>query len=254
MQLGSSFVPYTNIHVTYSHSAFPSHSASGGVEMSSLYTKLRTTAEATVKLHNALSPWSPHSVMAKGRLLPLIRRHWGAQRAFEVMQQMLEQRSVSDPAHSGQLSKRYFQIMAQRLLDHTYSPAMSLRQTSVEGTQQKTTEADTTAESSPVMRLSSDSGIGMRGVSGGEASVTATREEPREGAKVPGDTVRRRRPVTPNVLRRSTPSFASNGGGDRKKDGEDDKSDRKKDRKKQGATGDDEGKRKSGLWTWASWF
>ncbi|TFB03770.1 hypothetical protein CCMA1212_004604, partial [Trichoderma ghanense] len=255
MQLGNSFMPFVNIHVTYSHSAFPSHLASGeGVEMSSLYTKLRTSAEATVKLHNALSPWSPHPVMAKGRLLPLIRRHWGAQRASEVMRQMLEQRSVSSPAHTSERSERFFQSMAQRLLDPTYSPAMSPRQTSGQGTQQMTTDADITAESSPVMRLSCDSGISMRGVSRGEMSVTANRDQPCEDAKGQEDTIRRKRPMTPNVLRNSTPSFASNSVGDRNKDGADDTSDRKRDKKKQGATGDDGGKRKSGLWTWASWF
>ncbi|KAL6883930.1 hypothetical protein HDV57DRAFT_493214 [Trichoderma longibrachiatum] len=254
MQLGSSFMSFVNIHVTYSHSAFPSHLGSGGAELSSLYTKLRTSAEATVKLHNALSPWSPHPVMAKGRLLPLIRRHWGAQEASEVMQQMSEQRSVSSPAHTGKVSEGYFQSMTQRLLDPICSPVVLPRRTSTQGTQHMIDEADTEAEPSPVMRLSCDSGIGMRGVSGGEVSVTAKRDQPCDGAKGQGDTVRRRRPVTP-VSRNLTPSFsAGNRGVDRNENGHDDQSDKKKDRRKQGATGDNVGKRKSGVWTWASWF
>ncbi|KAH0497032.1 hypothetical protein TgHK011_004368 [Trichoderma gracile] len=254
MQLGDSFMPFVKIQVTYSHSAFPSHLTPGGAEMSSLYTKLRTTAEATVKLHDALSPWSPQPVMAKGRLLPLIRRHWGPQRASQVMEQMVEQRSVSSPTHTGGLSERYFQSMEQRLSDPTYTPAISPRRTSLQGAQQMTRETDSTAEPSPAMRLSCDSGIGMRGVSGGEMPVALERDQLCEDVKEQHDTVRRKRPVTPNVPRNPTSGFASNSGGDRNEESENDNSANKKDHRKQGATGNDGGKRKSGLWTWASWF
>lgn len=254
MQLGDIFIPFLNIQVTYSHSAFPCHLASAGAEMSSIHTKLRTTAEATVKLHNALSPWSPQPVMAKGRLLPLMRRHWGAQRASEVMEQMVEQRSVSSPVHTGGLSERLSYSMAQRHSDPADSPAMSTRRTSLQGTLQMTTEAHTTARSSPVMRLSCDSGIGMRGVSRGEVSVTAGEDQHCEGVQEQQATVRRRRPVTPIVSRNPTPSFANSSGGERNQDSEHDNGAKKKDNRKQGATGNDGGKRKSGLWTWASWF
>ncbi|KAL6881063.1 hypothetical protein J3F83DRAFT_720903 [Trichoderma novae-zelandiae] len=253
MQLGNSFMPYMHVHVTYSHSAFPCHLASEGVEASSLHTKLRTAAEATIKLHNALSPWSPHPGMAKGRLLPFVRRHWGAQKASEVMQQMSEQRSASSPAHTCRRSEGHRQIMTQRLLDHTHSPIMSPRHGSIQETQQQMSETALATEPSPVMRLSCDSGIGMRGASGGEVLVTAKRGKRREEAEEQEDTVRRRRPMTPNVPRNLTPSSASNSGGGRNEDGDGLPNDKKKDKKKQGA-GDVEGKRKSGLWTWASWF
>lgn len=246
---------FMNIHVSYSHSAFPSHLASvGAIEMSSLHTKLRTTAEATVKLHNAFSPWSPHPVLIKDRVLPLIKRHWGPQKASEAMQQMLAQRSTLAPAHSRALPERDEQNMTQELLHHSYSPTISPRQMSIQGTQQMMAKSGRSTHPLPVNRVSHDSGIGMRGVSGGKVSGTGKRGKRGKGEKEDReDSLRRRWSITPDILRNLTPSLGSHSGGDRDKDGDDYKRNENKD-KKHGATGNDKGKKDVSLWTWATWF
>lgn len=76
LELGDTRVEYMQIRVTYSHSAFPDHcplGTSSGV--SNIRTRMETTAMATLKLYNELSPWSPRPAPAPHPLLELIERH-----------------------------------------------------------------------------------------------------------------------------------------------------------------------------------
>ncbi|KND92999.1 hypothetical protein TOPH_02247 [Tolypocladium ophioglossoides CBS 100239] len=91
LQLGSSMVGYMHIRVSYSHSAFPEYSsaeaATAGV--SSLRSRLETTATANLKRHNALSLWSPRPETSQNHLLQLVERHWGADKATSVKEQIM---------------------------------------------------------------------------------------------------------------------------------------------------------------------
>ncbi|PNY29381.1 Uncharacterized protein TCAP_00706 [Tolypocladium capitatum] len=91
LQLGSSVVGYMHIRVSYSHSAFPEYSSAEAdtVGVSSLRSRLETTATATLKPHNALSLWSPRPETSQSHLLQLIERHWGADQAMSVKDQII---------------------------------------------------------------------------------------------------------------------------------------------------------------------
>ncbi|KAL7916092.1 hypothetical protein GGI35DRAFT_18957 [Trichoderma velutinum] len=249
LQLGDSLMTYMSIHVSYSHSAFPSKSASvGAVELSSIHTKLSTTAEAAIKLHNALSPWSSHPIPVKNRLLPLIECHWGPQKASEAMRQMLAQRSALAPEHTRALAEKNEQ---GELLYHSYTPTISPRQTSLQGTQQ--TKVRPSSHPLPVERVSYDWRVGSRGVSDGKIPERVRSGKPykrrKEGKEA---SLRDKWSTMPDIYRGLTSNFASNVYGDCNEDGKDDKSGKGQDQK-HGAT-EDNGKKNASLWTWATWF
>lgn len=254
LQLGDSLMTYMSIRVSYSHSAFPSKSTLvGAVESSSFHTKLSTTAEAAIKLHNALSPWSPHPMPVKNRLLPLIKRHWGPQKASEAMQQMLAQRSALTPEHDRALTEGYEQNMTREPLHHSYTPTISPRQTSLQGTQQMKANPCPSSHPLPVKRMSHDWGVGSRGVYDGEIPERARSGKPcmrgKEGKRAYlHDTW----PTRPGTLGGLMSSHANNLYGECNEDGEDDKIG-KGQGQKHGATGGN-GKKNASLWTWATWF
>ncbi|EHK22360.1 uncharacterized protein TRIVIDRAFT_54187 [Trichoderma virens Gv29-8] len=255
LQLGDSLMTYMSIHVSYSHSAFPSKPASAGsVEISSLHTKLSTTAEATIKLHNELSPWSPHPILVKDRLLPLIKSHWGPRKASEAMQQMLKKRSTLTSEHTKALTEELDQDITQELPHHRYSPAIDPRQTSIQGTRQMNVKSRPSSHPLPVARVSYDWEAGMRGVSDGKVAGTGKSGKSGKGRKEGKEaSLGDRWSATPGVLGSPTYNLASDMYGDRDEDGEDDKRNKGKDQK-HGAAGDDGGKKNAGLWTWATWF
>ncbi|KAF4437419.1 hypothetical protein F53441_13053 [Fusarium austroafricanum] len=82
-ELGDSVVNYMRVRLSYRHSAFPMGKDIGipDDEMFSIHNKIVTVATASVKLHNALSLWSPPPASSSNPLLPLAERHWGVANA-----------------------------------------------------------------------------------------------------------------------------------------------------------------------------
>lgn len=76
-ELGDSTISYMTVKLSYRLSAFPEWqdvgSASDG--MFSTHSKIETVVTASVKLHNAMSLWSPPPALKPNPLLPLIQRH-----------------------------------------------------------------------------------------------------------------------------------------------------------------------------------
>ncbi|EWG45222.1 hypothetical protein FVEG_06102 [Fusarium verticillioides 7600] len=89
-ELGDSTVSYMTVRLSYRDSAFPMCQDTGIVEddMFSMHSKIETVATASVKLHNAMSLWSPAPVLRSNPLLPLVERHWGTMSARKVMAQI----------------------------------------------------------------------------------------------------------------------------------------------------------------------
>jgi len=77
LQLGSFVVGYMQVRVSYSHSAFPEYKTMqpGAVGVSSLRSRLETTATATLKRRKNLSLWSARPRSCGGSLLDMIRLH-----------------------------------------------------------------------------------------------------------------------------------------------------------------------------------
>ncbi|KAH6607470.1 hypothetical protein Trco_003783 [Trichoderma cornu-damae] len=250
-QLGDSLAPYMKIQVSYSHSAFRSQlTAAGGTEVSALHTKLTTTVEATVKLHNIHSPWSPHPVLGKDRLLALIERHWGSQKASEAMQQMQAQRCTPIPAPTETALEGNEKNTTQRIPNHSCSPVISPGRISSQELPETMANSNPSTHPERCKRVSHDSGIGMRGASGSRVSVAGNRgkEEKRVSLQVMCS-------VPPDIIGRLTPALASDGGGDGQDGGKDCKSsDNTAKGKKHGAVGEAKAKKEPGFWTWAAWF
>ncbi|CCT63834.1 uncharacterized protein FFB20_12795 [Fusarium fujikuroi] len=89
-ELGDSTVSYMTVRLSYRNSAFPMCQDMGIVEddMFSMQSKIETVATASVKLHNAMSLWSPPPVSRSNPLLPLVERRWGTTSARKVMGQI----------------------------------------------------------------------------------------------------------------------------------------------------------------------
>lgn len=86
---------YAQVHVSYSHSAFPCHPDSNGMGgISKVQSTMKTVAVATLKQCNQLSPWSPSPAPAPNGLFSLVAQHWGSGKANEAMQKMLTQKST----------------------------------------------------------------------------------------------------------------------------------------------------------------
>ncbi|KAK5998502.1 hypothetical protein PT974_00881 [Cladobotryum mycophilum] len=89
-QLGDAPVGYMEIHMSYSHPAFTHYvgpEATAGI--SSVHSRVQTTAIATLKRHNALSPWSQRPASVPDQLLRVMERHWGVEKATEVIRKIL---------------------------------------------------------------------------------------------------------------------------------------------------------------------
>jgi hypothetical protein len=76
-ELGDSTISYMTVRLSYRPSAFPEWQDVGNVgdAMFTTQSKIETVATASVKLHNAMSLWSPTPVLQSNPLLPLIERH-----------------------------------------------------------------------------------------------------------------------------------------------------------------------------------
>lgn len=95
MQLGHSRVPYMQIRISYSHSAFPDDFRSEMMTgVSGMRSRIETVVTASLTRHSTVSPWSPRPTPAPNSLFQLIERHWGADKARQAMQQILAQRST----------------------------------------------------------------------------------------------------------------------------------------------------------------
>lgn len=103
LQLGDLRTNYMEVRVSYSHSAFPSYADADSMSgISTIQSTMNTTAAATLKQYNGLSPWSPYPAPAPNTLFQLIAQHWGNEKATEAMQKMLSQRSTPrKPAKGG---------------------------------------------------------------------------------------------------------------------------------------------------------
>ncbi|PTB45419.1 hypothetical protein M441DRAFT_130021 [Trichoderma asperellum CBS 433.97] len=249
LQLGDSIMEYMSIHVSYSHSAFPlQRAATGATEVFTLQTRLVTKAEATIKLHNVLSPWSPHPIPTRDRLFSVIESHWGPQKASEIMQQIVAQHPIPAPKLKKIRSKGHEQKLSEKHLNYSDLPTIPLRYMSLQE------ERPTVLKSSPSLhsvrenRVSYDSGIGMKGASGREVS------EARKCSKEENDiSLRGRWSVSPDAtLRVLTPALRNNSRSHHN-EVEDYKSNMGKN-KKHGIAGDVKGKKDSGIWAWATWF
>ncbi|PFH60948.1 hypothetical protein XA68_18523 [Ophiocordyceps unilateralis] len=107
LQLGSgSGSGFMNVRVSYSHSAFPEHKANVAGGVLGLRSRMETTAGATLSRRQGGS--SP-------RVLPLVHRHWGADRAVSIRALMqtwrragldLEPGSLADDDSPGPASSR----------------------------------------------------------------------------------------------------------------------------------------------------
>lgn len=136
LQLGSSTVGYMHIRVSYSHSAFPEYSsveaATAGV--SSLRSRLETTATATLKRHNAVSPWSPRPETSQDHLLQLVERHWGEDKAMSVKEQIMGRQQ--SPRKPQKTCPKYTTggdgIVGQRATPRPATPEVPLRRASLE--------------------------------------------------------------------------------------------------------------------------
>lgn len=245
LQLGDSFVTYMNINVSYSHSAFPPQPAAA-TEVSALHTKLTTTAEATVKIHNAFSPWSPQPVMARDCLLPLIERHWGSQKASEVMLQMLARHPTPMSIHNKTLLEGLEHDATEKLLDYPHSPTISPRQ-SLQGAGQAIVKPDCLTNLVREKKVSCGSGIGMARTHRRASKAASLREG--EGGQMKEE-VSNEGCSTTAENPRDMPPVVNNGCCGLSDGGKDDKSKEKK----QGAVGDAKGKKEAGLWAWAAWF
>ncbi|UZP40873.1 hypothetical protein NXS19_008689 [Fusarium pseudograminearum] len=76
-ELGDSTISYMTVKLSYRLSAFPERQDVGSAsdEMFSTHSKIETVVTASVKLHNAMSLWSPPPTLKPNPLLPLIQRH-----------------------------------------------------------------------------------------------------------------------------------------------------------------------------------
>lgn len=91
------------IRVSYAHSAFPNYFRSESTPgVARISSRMETKAIASLKRHNTLSPWSPRPAPSPNPLFPLIERHWGADKARDAMQEILNQRCTPrKPAQGG---------------------------------------------------------------------------------------------------------------------------------------------------------
>jgi hypothetical protein len=96
-ELGDSTVSYMTVRLSYRLSASPEWQDVGSAndDMFSMHSKVETVATASVKLHNAMSLWSPAPVLKSNPLLPLIERHWGDTNAREVLRRIAAVSHVS---------------------------------------------------------------------------------------------------------------------------------------------------------------
>jgi len=76
-ELGDSTVSYMTVRMSHRLSAFPESHDMGSMSDETLImnSKIETVATASVKVHNAMSLWSPAPASEHNPLLPLIERH-----------------------------------------------------------------------------------------------------------------------------------------------------------------------------------
>ncbi|CAM1511430.1 Fc.00g089430.m01.CDS01 [Cosmosporella sp. VM-42] len=137
-ELGDSQVAYMHVSITYSHSAFPQLTITenpGGV--SSIQSKVETTATATLKVHNTHSPWSPPPAPTPNPLFELIEQRWSVANATEAMHQITAHRSTPRKlakAHlkSGLNDVEYLTIPGTTVHKAPVGPVVPVRQASLQ--------------------------------------------------------------------------------------------------------------------------
>ncbi|RYP77743.1 hypothetical protein DL770_007027 [Monosporascus sp. CRB-9-2] len=93
-QLGSVKTEYIQVRLSYCHSGFPvleDVSTTSGI--SSIRSRLETTAVGVVKRHSTTSIWCPRPTPASNALFPIIASHWGPGRAHDVANKIMPRRS-----------------------------------------------------------------------------------------------------------------------------------------------------------------
>ncbi|KAL9569073.1 hypothetical protein ACKAV7_006659 [Fusarium commune] len=139
-ELGDSTVSYMTVRLSCRNSAFPMCQDMGIVEddMFSMHSKIETVTTASVKLHNAMSLWSPPPVSRSNPLLPLVERHWGAMNARKVMAQIAaakygpkdsEQTYCLQQKHS---EKPDYSTHVKPAWNHSPTPRIPLRKASLQ--------------------------------------------------------------------------------------------------------------------------
>ncbi|KAG9259283.1 uncharacterized protein F5Z01DRAFT_746602 [Emericellopsis atlantica] len=137
MKLGALQLAYAKIRVSFAHSAFPAFDQTESVGgISAMSSRMETVATAKLRRYDALSPWSPRPAPAPDLLSPLVKKHWGPNKARDVMQQVSAGRSA--PAGHGQAGALSYNIQSQQRsaspvqMRHA-PPAIPHRQTSLRG-------------------------------------------------------------------------------------------------------------------------
>lgn len=102
--LDSSVRDHLSISLTYAHTAFPQHSRLSAsfdrTGITSVHTRMGTTATASLKRHAHRSSWSSHPVLTPNPLFNIITANWPPDRAANAINRMLTCRAAiqcSDP-------------------------------------------------------------------------------------------------------------------------------------------------------------
>ncbi|KAF4964867.1 hypothetical protein FSARC_7259 [Fusarium sarcochroum] len=154
-ELGDSTVKYMTVRLSYRHSAFPTSQDIGIADngMFSIHSKIETVATASVRLHNAMSIWSPPLASTSNPLLPLIERHWGVTNANEAMRHIMTPDYV--PWESGKVSRSIGtkpkdaapRSHIQAPLDQSPAPLIPLRHASLQRSRNGDNDDDKAASS-----------------------------------------------------------------------------------------------------------
>ncbi|KAF4950980.1 hypothetical protein FGADI_7852 [Fusarium gaditjirri] len=136
-ELGDSTVSYMTVRLSYRSSAFSMCQDMGIVEddMFSTHSKIETVVTASVKLHNAMSLWSPPPVSRSNPLLPLVERHWGVTNARKVMAQIAAEKHGPEQTYCLQQKhpeKTVYSTHAEPAWNHSPSPRIPLRKASLQ--------------------------------------------------------------------------------------------------------------------------
>lgn len=260
MQLGDSSMSYMTIRVSFSHSAFPDFVSPETVTgVSNMRSRMETTAIATLKRHNTLSPWSPPPAPAPNPLFQLIERHWGVGKATQAMQEVLTQRSTPrKPAEAGSrpsfnvhdtIEAKSRAVMAnpptvlrrQASLQRGafVSTGEAARKTGAKGAQVVPNEISTPTSTKPSTPSCSPY------FGGTDCRSTASRSDTRSNENKGSRRWRKGRSLGVEALRNLVPMLADLPAGSRERD---------ETRSLRGATVRVRGKRESGIWNWGNWF
>ncbi|CEJ84618.1 hypothetical protein VHEMI03529 [[Torrubiella] hemipterigena] len=132
-QLGNTSVPYMQIRITYSHSAFAEYSETlcpNGV--SYLSSRLETTATASLKRHNRQSNWCSPPLANTDALFEVMKRHWDIERASRIFEQIQSQKGVNPsltPRHTSSCRVDGTSLSPSNFPSQLSPPRLSLKET-----------------------------------------------------------------------------------------------------------------------------